>query len=247
MRLLSFSKNSNIDTMYNVKLEQFEGPLDLLLELINKEKMNITEISLGQITDQYLDYLEKKEDINLVNLSDFLTVAAKLILIKSKALLPLLDLSSEEEEEILDLEKQLEEYKKFKLIALEVEKIFNSKKQSLSRDNFLEVEPFFSPPEGVGAEDLMIIYQDILGQIPVLEKLEEERIERVISLKERIDSLKEMLGKKVEITFSEIVKKGGDKIEIIVSFLAVLEMVKRRIVIVEQGEMFYEIKLKKRV
>lgn len=233
--------------MYNVKIEQFEGPLDLLLELINKEKMDITNISLAQIADQYLDYLEKKEDINIVNLADFLTVAAKLILIKSKALLPLLDLSNEEEEEIFDLEKQLEEYKKFKLIAVEVEKIFNDKKQSFSRDNFLEIEPQFAPPAGIGAQELAAIYEDILGQIPVLEKLEEERITRVISLKERIDSLREMLSTKVEMTFSEIIKKGGDKVEVIVSFLAVLEMVKRRIVVVEQGEMFYEIKLKKRV
>lgn len=232
--------------MYKVKIEQFEGPLDLLLELINKEKLNITGISLAQITDQYLEYLENREDINLVNLADFLTVAAKLILIKSKALLPLLDLSSEEEEEIFDLEKQLEEYKKFKLIAVEVEKIFNNKKQSFSRDNFLEIEPVFSPPEGVGPVELMNVFEDILGQIPVFEKLEEERVARVISLKERIDSLKDILSKKVEVTFSEIVKKGGDKIEVIVSFLAVLEMVKRRIVIVEQGEMFYEIKLKRK-
>ena len=233
--------------MYKVKIEQFEGPLDLLLELINKEKLDITGISLAQITDQYLDYLEKREDINLMNLADFLTVAAKLILIKSRALLPLLDLSTEEEEEIYDLEKQLEEYKKFKLITVEIEKIFNNKKQSFSRDNFVEVEPVFSPPEGIGPEELKNIFEDILGQIPVFEKLEDERVAKVISLKERIDSLKEILSKKVEVNFSEIVKKGGDRIEVIVSFLAVLEMVKRRIVVVEQGEIFYEIKLKRKV
>jgi len=233
--------------MYNVKIEQFEGPLDLLLELINKEKVDITNISLAQIADQYLNYLEKKEDINIVNLADFLTVAAKLILIKSKALLPLLNLSNEEEEEIFDLEKQLEEYKKFKLAALEVEKIFNNGQESFSRDNFIEIEPQFAPPEGIGAKELAKIYEDILGQIPVLEKLEEERIIRVISLKERIDNLREMLSNKIEINFSEIVKKGGDRIEIIVSFLAVLEMVKQRIVVVEQGDMFYEIKLRKKV
>lgn len=233
--------------MYNVRIEQFEGPLDLLLELINKEKMDITNISLAQIADQYLDYLEKKEDINIVNLADFLTVAAKLILIKSKALLPLLDLSSEEEEEIFDLEQQLEEYRKFKLAALEIEKIFNNKFQSFSRDNFVEIEPQFSPPEGIGAKELADIYNNILGQIPVFEKLEEERITKVVSLKERIDNLKEMLSNKAEINFSELIKKGGDKVEVIVSFLAILEMVKRKIVVVEQGDMFYEIKLRRKI
>lgn len=231
--------------MYKVMLEQFEGPMDLLLDLISKEKMDITNISLAQITDQYLDYLEKKEDINLVNLADFLTVAAKLILIKSKALLPLLDLSNEEEEEIFDLEKQLAEYRKFKIVAQQLETIYNDKRQSFSRDNFLEVEVRFSPPKGIGPSELASIYEDILGQIPVLEKLEEEKVARIISLKERIDSLKKMLTLKAEFNFSELIKKGEDKVEIIVSFLAVLEMVKRRIVIVEQDEMFYEIKLKR--
>lgn len=233
--------------MYNVKIEQFEGPLDLLLELINKDKMDITNISLAQIADQYLDYLEKKDDINIMNLADFLTVAAKLILIKSKALLPLLDLSNEEEEEIFDLENQLEEYRKFKLIAQEMEKIFNNDKQSFSRDNFIEIEPQFAPPEGIGGNELAAIYESILGQIPVFEKLEEERITKVISLKERIDSLKEMLSHKVEISFNELVKRGSNKAEVIVSFLAILEMVKRRIVVVEQGEIFYDIKFKKRI
>ncbi|MDX9913133.1 MAG: segregation/condensation protein A [Candidatus Moranbacteria bacterium] len=231
--------------MYNVKIEQFEGPLDLLLELINKEKMDITNISLAQIADQYLDYLENKEDINIVNLADFLTVAAKLILIKSKALLPLLDLSNEEEEEIFDLEKQLEEYRKFKLVAQEIEKIYNNDRQSFSRDNFIEIEPQFAPPEGIGGKELAEIYNNILGQIPVFEKLEEERIIKVISLRERIDNLKEMLSHKAEINFSELVKKGSNRVEIIVSFLAVLEMVKRRIVVVEQGEIFHDIKFKK--
>jgi segregation and condensation protein A len=125
--------------MYNIKIEQFEGPMDLLLELISKEKLDITGISLAQIADQYLKYLEEKKDINIVNLADFLTVAAKLILLKSKALLPLLNLSEEDEEEIFDLERQLEEYKKFKLIAPEIEKIYNNNNQSFSRDNFIEI------------------------------------------------------------------------------------------------------------
>jgi segregation and condensation protein A len=234
--------------MYNVKIEQFEGPLDLLLELISKEKMDITSISLAQIADHYLCYLEDKKDINLLNLADFLTVAAKLILIKSKALLPILNLNNDEEEEIFDLEKQLVEYRKFKIASLDVERIFNSCWQSFSRDNFLEIKPQFSPPQGVGNKELALVFKDILSQIPILEKLEEERIVRIISLKERIDNLKELLCQRVEISFSEIVKNGNNKkVEIIVSFLAILEMVKRRIVIAEQGEMFYEIKLKKQI
>lgn len=231
--------------MYNIKIEQFEGPMDLLLELINKEKLDITGISLAQIADQYLKYLEEKKDINIVNLADFLTVAAKLILLKSRALLPLLNLSEEEEEEIFDLEKQLEEYKKFKLIAKEIEDIYNNKKQSFSRDNFIEIKPIFSPPVGIGASELEEIYKEILSQIPVLDKLKEERMIKVISLKEKIASLQQILSQRIEMNFSELIAKGADRVEVIVSFLAILEMVKQRVLVVEQCEMFYEIKLKK--
>ena len=82
--------------MYQIKTEQFEGPLDLLLDLIEKEEVDITRVSLAKITDQYLEYINAQEDISLHNLTDFLSVAAKLILIKSHALLPLLQLDEEE-------------------------------------------------------------------------------------------------------------------------------------------------------
>jgi segregation and condensation protein A len=100
--------------MYNVKLEKFEGPLELLLELIEKEQLKITELSLAHVADQYLDYIKNHDSIALENLADFLTIASRLILIKSRALLPMLQVTPEEEEEIQDLAKQLEEYKKFR-------------------------------------------------------------------------------------------------------------------------------------
>ena len=99
---------------YRFKLEKFEGPLDLLLELIEKEELRITELSLAKVADQYLEYIKNNENIHLENLSDFLSVASKLILIKSRALLPVLQFTDEEEGEIQDLARQLEEYKRFK-------------------------------------------------------------------------------------------------------------------------------------
>ena len=99
---------------YTVRLQQFEGPLDLLLELIEKEKLDITEISLASVAEQYLEYLNNLQNISPGVLVNFLTVASKLILIKSRSILPTLEISEEEEEEIQDLKKQLEEYKKFK-------------------------------------------------------------------------------------------------------------------------------------
>ncbi len=230
--------------MYNIKIKQFEGPLELLAELISKEELNITIISLAQVTDQYLDYLEKSEDINLSNLAEFLTVASKLILIKSKSLLPLLVLSEEEEEEIVDLEKQLMEYKKFKDASLEIGKIMESKEYSVSRESFLNLEPVFSPPSDVGVNELFDIYEGILSEIPVIEDIEEERVREVVSLKDKIDNLRKFLKNKIETSFRELIGESKDKVEVIVSFLAMLEMAKQRIVVVEQKGMFNDIKLR---
>lgn len=230
--------------MYNVKIKQFEGPLALLVELISKEELNITRISLAQVTDQYLDHLENSQDIDLSNLAEFLTVASKLILIKSKSLLPLLILSDDEEEEIKDLEQQIIEYKKFKDASKDIEKILKSGLYSFSRESFLNFEPVFYPPSDVGAEDLKNIFEGILGEIPIMEDIKEERVREVISLKDKIDSLRKFLREKIETSFREIIKGSSDKVEVIVSFLAMLEMVKRRIVIVEQEEIFHDITLR---
>lgn len=230
--------------MYNIKIKQFEGPLELLADLISKEELNITIISLAQVTDQYLEYLENNEDINLSNLAEFLTVASKLILIKSKSLLPLLVLSEEEEEEIVDLEKQLIEYKKFKEVSQKIGKIMESEEYSFSRESFLDLEPVFSPPSDIGVKDLFETYESILSEIPVIEDMEEERVREVVSLKDKIDSLRNFLKNKIETSFHELIGESKNKVEVIVSFLAMLEMAKQRIVLVEQEGMFSDIRLK---
>ena len=122
---------------YNIKLEQFEGPLDLLLQLTEQEKLDITRVSLAQIADQYLEYISNAKNITLAHLADFLSVASKLILIKSKALLPLLQFTEEEEEEIKDLEHQLAEYKKFKEAAQKLNDVFHSPFTYFSRKGFI--------------------------------------------------------------------------------------------------------------
>ncbi len=231
-------------TEYKIKLEQFEGPLDLLLNLIEEQKLDITSVSLAKVADQYLKYIENKENITLGNLAEFLTVASRLILIKSKALLPMLELTAEEEEEIKDLEIQLAEYRKFKEAARKVGALANSPRFSFSRVSFWGVGAFFYPPKDLNIFDLKKAFARILSEIPLVEKLEEEMVREVITLEEKIGHLQEVLRKKIETTFSEITNGAKDKIDVIVSFLAMLELVKQRIVQVEQGELFKDIKIK---
>ena len=229
---------------YHIKTEKFEGPLDLLLELIEKEKMNITEFSLAHVTDQYLEHIRSNENIQLDNLAEFLAVASKLILIKSRALLPFLEFTQEEEEEIKDLAQQLAEYKKFKEASLKLGEIADRKRFSYSREIFSGVKSIFYPPEDLNAYDLKKYFQEILKEIPVIEKLEQEIVSEVMTLEQKIDDLQNFLRQKIETSFSELTANAENKIEVIVSFLAVLEMVKQRIIQVEQGELFKEIRLK---
>ncbi|HAI74225.1 MAG TPA: hypothetical protein DCS28_01430 [Candidatus Moranbacteria bacterium] len=231
--------------MYNVKLEKFEGPLDLLLELIEKEKLNITELNLAHVADQYLEYIKDNKNIHLENLADFLSVAARLILIKSRALLPILKFSDEEEEEIKDLAQQLAEYKKFKEIAARIRKLALAERICFSREQ-QKIESVFYPPENINAFDLKKYFQKVLAEIPLAAILQEEIVSEIVSLEERISDLEIMLRKKMETCFSELVFCAKDKIDVIISFLAMLEMVKQRIIKVEQQELFQEIKLSMR-
>lgn len=230
--------------VYRIKLEQFEGPLDLLLQLTQEQKLDITRLSLAEIADQYLEYISNRESITLENLAEFLSVAAKLILIKSKALLPLLQFTEEEEEEIKDLEHQLAEYRKFKDISLEIAKLDDAHQICFTRESFVGVEVVFHPPQNVTLNDLERAFKKVIGDIPVAEKLEEEMVREVLTLEEKIVHLQDTLRGRVQVSFHELVKDAKDRVEIVVSFLAMLELVKQKIIHVEQSDLFEEIKMK---
>lgn len=230
--------------MYQVKLEKFEGPMELLLELIEKEEMKITELSLAHVANQYLDFIRDNENIQLDHLADFLSVASKLILIKSRALLPMLKFTEEEEEEIKDLTRQLEDYKKFKEASLKIGKMAESGKICYSREGYSGVRSLFYPPENFNVFDFKKYFLSVLAEIPIIEKLQEEYVGEVVTLEQRINELQNSLRERVETSFSELTSNAADKVDVIVSFLAMLEMVKQRIVEAEQMELFQDIKLK---
>jgi len=232
-------------TSYTVHLQQFEGPLDLLLELIEKEKLDITEISLAQVTEQYLEYLNNLREISPGILVNFLVVASKLILIKSRSILPTLELSEDEEEEIQDLKKQLEEYKKFKEVSKVLGKLVQKKNFSYSREGFLGIPVFFYPPKNIKISDIYYSFKKILKELPIIEKLSEETIKETVTLQEKIKQFQESLAKRAKLSFHLILKNSSSKLDIIVSFLAILELTKQRIIWIEQREMFGEIILNK--
>lgn len=228
----------------HVKLAQFEGPLELLLSLIEDRKLDITQVSLGSVADQYLERLAADKDaISLENLSSFLVIAARLILIKSKMLLPVLEFTDDEEEAMEDLELRLAEYKRFREAALRIGASLARGARSFSREKFVGAPEVFAPPKGVTMNSLRTHFASVLGELPKREETIEETIEEIISLEERIASLQRSLRDRAEHTFRELAAEAENRMEVIVSFLAMLELVKQRTVTVSQHDTFGDIRI----
>ncbi len=233
--------------MINVNIDKFQGPLSLLLQIIEKEEMDITSVNLAKIADEYLEYVKNYKDILPESMADFLLMAAKLLYIKSRALLPYL-FSDEDQSELEDLESKLKMYKEFVDLSWKVQKIIGRKKFSFFRDvpkkskklNFLE--PSFFPPQNISSIILRDDFLRILLKVELLEeRLEKKIIESEVSIEDRIFFIKELVAQRVKINFSKIMKEARSKTEIVVNFLAVLELAKQREIIFNQDDLFGEI------
>jgi segregation and condensation protein A len=228
----------------NFKLEKFEGPLSLLLGLIEKEELDITEVSLAKITDQYIEYIKTLPNIGPEEIADFLVVATKLLLIKSRALLPFIN--PEEEVEIEEFENQLRMYKEFLEASKKVESLIGEKKfmfaREFNRQALLSAAQVFAPPKNITGASLATVFGEILQSIkPAQANLQEEKIEHTVSIEEKILSIQKSLLEKIQISFNKIITNAQNKTEMIVSFLAVLELMKQRELVAVQGNLFEEI------
>lgn len=230
---------------FTIKNNQFEGPLDLLLELIEKQKLDVTKLSIVEVADDYLEFVDSKDNVDLANLSEFLLIASHLILLKSKALLPLFEFSSEEEEEIEDLEERLREYKRFKKAAADVGEILGNNKVSFSRDEETVQRTSFVM-EKVSKEELHSLFLRTLQSVPTKEDLAKQVMEEVISIEEKISELRNSIEKRMKIAFHETIGEAKNKVDVIVTFLAMLEMVKQQIITVRQENLFSEITMEKK-
>jgi segregation and condensation protein A len=233
--------------MIEFTTEKFSGPLGLLLSLIESEEMDITEINLAKIADEYVAYVRAAANISPEELADFLVVAAKLLYIKSKALLPYL-YADVEEEEGDDLEKQLRMYKEFIEASKKVKDIIAQEKflylPPITKSRRVQIaEPTFSPPTKITGIILAEQFKKILADLAKRQeaKLPEEKLEPKMNIEEKISLIRKMLFDKVRVNFSKLLRSATNKTEMIVSFLAVLELAKQKELIFEQDELFSEI------
>lgn len=242
--------------MYQVNLTKFSGPLDLLFSLIEEKKMAINEISLAQATDQFLGYFKKLQEDTLNKpesmsstdyqriLADFLVIASRLILIKSRSLLPNLVLSREEEGDIKELEERLKIYQQIKIWGRELGKWAKGRPLYLSRESYFNLPVVFYPPKNIYPDNLAEIYKKFLKTLPQIEKLEEQNLKRVVTLDQKIQELKTRINTAVEASFADISNGVKTKIDIILSFLAMLMLFRSRILELSQDKLFGEIWIK---
>ena len=232
-------------TEFQIKQENFEGPLELLLELIDKEKMDISKVSLAKVADEYLKHVKALDKVNAENLAEFLVVAAQLMLIKSRSLLPDLVLDEEEEYSMEDLARRLEEYRHIKELVKELRIMESKRRVIFTRESYQNMDPVFHPPQKMEASTLRQIFETFVSSLPKIEKLAEEQLKRIISLEEKINHIRQFLVSAVEKGFSEIIKGAKEKVEVIVSFLAILELAKEKFVDLKQEKLFEDIIVRK--
>ncbi len=234
---------------YKVKLELFEGPLDLLLYLIKKSEIDIYNIPIAQVSQQYLEYIELMRSLDLNIAGEYLVMAATLMHIKSKMLLPREESEEEEEEEEdprVDLVKQLLEYQKFKQAAAHLEKreikqkdVFIRSASKIKKYRDQEGKVYFE----ASVFDLISAFSEVLERVPK-EKFQEV-IKDEFTVADKIHELLHRLMEKEIIYVNRLFKKAKDKIEIIAFFLAILELIRLKEIIVIQREPFSKIQIRR--
>ena len=251
-----------MDSEFQVKTHIFEGPLDTLLSLIEKRKLFINDISLAQVADDYIAYIKSlggedsalnrsgdrsgdQKQNTVSDLAHFILVASTLVLIKSKSLLPTLTLSEEEEHSIDDLEKRLKEYQKYKALSLHLRERFGIHVEYLRLPSKEKIV-IFTPDKNTSIARIQETIHSVISQIPKKELVPKAIVEKVISLEEMMDNLAKRISTSLKMSFKDFARStssGQGKLNIIVSFLAMLELVKQGIIQVRQDKDFHDIEM----
>jgi len=236
-----------METDYKVKLEVFEGPLDLLLYLIKRDEIDIYDISIERITRQYLEYLQAFKELKIDIAGEFVVMAANLIYLKSRSLLPLdqqpPEEDAEEDDPRWDLIRQLIEYKKFNEAAAQLHDRALDQERIFTRDGGIVViadAPL--PLHEVGIFQLIHAFQEVIKRVDAREDLQEIFGER-FSVSDKIEKILERVGGGTPVRFSELFGQIVSRLEIVVTFLALLELIRLNQVRALQRKMFDEIEI----
>jgi len=232
-----------------VQTGSFTGPMDLLLQLIEKRKLFIGDISLATVSDDFLEYVGEAKSFPIHHVAHFLVIASTLLLIKSKSLLPYLELSDEESQDIEDLEHRLQLYKQIRDLGKHVQKYFGRTVLFTTSRN-APIDPMFAPHDKITSDNMLDSARNVIQTFPPVENIKKTVVAKVMSLEEMIDQLTIRIQNSVETSFKSLTETDGidtkeKKVHVIVSFLALLELVKKGTVGVRQHNMFDDIAIEK--
>lgn len=227
---------------FNIKTEKFEGPIDLLLSFIEKRKVLVNDISLASITEDYIEYINNSNNFSLKNSANFVFVASTLMLIKSKSLLPELSLTEKEESDIEELQDRIRLFKIFKDRFEDIRRIFSKKIVFFAEDGSLDSQVVFTPSKDLTKDNITLSILDVIKRFPKKEKVEKKSVKKAINLEEVIERLSFRIRKNIKVSFREFSGLGKtDKLNVAITFLALLELVRSGNVLVNQENNFSDI------
>lgn len=230
---------------YEVKINEFEGPLDLLLHLIKKSNIDIYDISLEEITNQYMDYIHEMEELNLDIASEYLVMASDLLEYKSRSLLPKKEEEKDEEDPKEELIKKLVDYKKYKEITEAFKELENVRSEVYTKipSDISEYEEKVNNVGELSMEDLLNAFKKFIDRKKFEKPLNTKITTKELSVSDRIIKIRELLKDKKELSFESLFDRY-DKDYIVVTFLSVLEMSKNSEIKIIQENNFDNIIIK---
>ena len=230
-----------LKTNFHIETDAYQGPFDIVLDLIAARKLLVNDLALASITEDFIQHVRAQAAFPVEETANFIQIAATLLLIKSKSLIPDLALTQEENADVEDLKRRLEAYEKVREAARELARFFG--KRLLLPAGKRVPEPSFTPARDFTKEALAGALARVLSARETLEKLPETRVKPLVTIEEMMDRLAERAARALTLSFKEFTGDAKEKVEIIVSFLALLELVKQGALAAEQHDTYEDIRI----
>lgn len=234
-------ESTNTKIRFSIKTETYEGPFEVLLDLIEARKLLVNDLTLANITEDFIQHVRAQEAFPVEETANFIQIAATLLLIKSKSLIPDLALTDDENADVEDLKRRLAAYEKVRDAARELSRVFGKTMMVPVGERPLEV--VFAPSRDMSAAALAEALARVLAAREVVEELPEARVKPLVTIEEMMDQLAKRVQSAMTISFKDFAGSNREKVEIIVSFLALLELVKQGAVAAEQFDTYGDIRI----
>jgi segregation and condensation protein A len=226
---------------FSIKTDSYEGPFEVLLDLIEARKLLVNDLALANITEDFIQHVRTQEAFPVEETANFIQIAATLLLIKSKSLIPDLELSDDENADVEDLKRRLAAYEKVREASRELSRIYGRTVMLPEGERAPEV--VFAPSRDLSTGALEGAMARVLAAREAVEELPEARVKPLVTIEEMMDRLAKRVQSAMTLSFKDFAGSTKEKVEVIVSFLALLELVKQGAVAAEQYDTYGDIRI----